>query len=315
MRVAYLPRTPGNIFKWLDFVCEWHKLQMTLRLRENPGPPSCLVTQPIAMPPLAEASFFCAIGFPGARRVPIQSRLSRCNLRRDRELRMQIVPVTPAVRLFALIALAVGIGGCATAPSGPWNLTEQAIQKSGDPLIARLAEGGYVLYFRHGKTDVEYQDRQDRPGWWKTCNPRRHRPLSDEGRAQMETIGVNMRALRIPVAKVVTSEYCRAVDSGLLLQVMPVVHDAALNHSEAQRYAMRTDVEMVNGLRALFGDKPPAGKNTVLIGHVITVNPPLETVFTSMQEAEAVVLRPLGDGKYEIVGRVPVERWALREKG
>ncbi|HXD53007.1 MAG TPA: hypothetical protein VN689_13995, partial [Burkholderiales bacterium] len=100
-------------------------------------------------------------------------------------------------RLAAIVVGLVALAGCAVAPFGTL-----PPQRSSDPLIARLAEGGYVLYFRHGKTDTTYQDKQDKPEWWKSCDPRRHRPLSDEGRAQMNSIGMNLRALRIPVAKV-----------------------------------------------------------------------------------------------------------------
>ena len=182
------------------------------------------------------------------------------------------------------------------------------------PRDQRLAEGGFVVYFRHGKTDVTYQDKQDKPEWWKSCDPKRHRLLSDDGRAQMTSIGTNLRALQIPVAKVVTSEYCRAIDSALLLQLMPVTQDPTMNYADAQRYVKRTDADIANGFRALVSQKPPAGKNTVLVGHVHGYQPPIDQVFISIQEAEAAIVRPLGDGKFEIVGRVAVDKWAQREK-
>ena len=213
-----------------------------------------------------------------------------------------------------LIAVAFAVGGCAsgTAPASPE--TDVTVARAGDPLVARLADGGYVIYIRHGRTDTTYQDKQDKPEWWKSCDPKRHRILSDEGRAQMLAIGSHLRALRIPVAKVLTSEYCRGVDSGLLLQVMPVDSEPAMNYADAQRFMKRTDAEIAAGLRGLVSQKPPPGKNTVLVGHVQGTNPPIDQVFISLQEAEAAIIRPLGEGKFEVVGRVTAEKWGLREK-
>jgi broad specificity phosphatase PhoE len=211
-----------------------------------------------------------------------------------------------------VLAVAAWLAGCAAAPETYDAHAPPA--RAGDPLVARLADGGYVIYIRHGRTDPSYQDKQDKPEWWKSCDPKRHRVLSDDGRAQMLSIGVNLRALQIPVAKVVTSEYCRAVDSGLLLQVMPVSQDPGMNYADAQRFVKRSDQEIQGALRALISEKPPSGKNTILVGHVQGLNPPVDQVFISLQEAEAAIVRPHGEAKFEIVGRVPVDKWALREK-
>ena len=213
-----------------------------------------------------------------------------------------------------IVVAALWLAGCAVAPVDPANAQRVQPPKPGDPLVARLVDGGYIIYIRHGRTDTTYQDKQDKPEWWKSCDPRRHRLLSDDGRAQMASIGTNLRALQIPVAKVVTSEYCRAIDSGLLLQLMPVVQEPRMNYADAQRYVKRTDADIASGFRALVSERPPEGKNTVLVGHVHGYQPPIDQVFLTIQEAEAAIVRPLGDGKFEIVGRVTVDKWALREK-
>jgi phosphohistidine phosphatase SixA len=211
-----------------------------------------------------------------------------------------------------IILLVAGCAGNQDLVSG--SPPAAAVARAGDPLVAKLAEGGYVLYVRHGKTEPVFQDKQDKPNWWKLCDTRGQRPLSDEGRAQMMNIGTQMRELRLPVAKVITSEYCRAVDSGLLLQLMPIVQDAALNYTDAQRFVKRSDAQMAAGLRAVFSEPPPVGRNVILVGHVHGFNPPIDPVFSQMQEAETVVMKPQGEGKFEIVGRITVDKWALREK-
>ena len=209
-------------------------------------------------------------------------------------------------------AVAAVIAACAVTPEQAAT-AEPSPQYSPEPMIARLAEGGYVVYIRHGRTDATYQDKQDKPEWWKSCDPRRHRPLSDDGRNQMLSLGANMRALRIPVGKVITSEYCRAVDSGLLLQLMPIASDPAMNYADAHRYLKHPDTQISADLRKLLSARPPAGTNTILVGHVHGVNPPLDQAFSAIQEAESVIVRPLGDDKFEVVGRVTVDKWALRK--
>ena len=215
--------------------------------------------------------------------------------------------------LIVSIALALVLTACATPQRGAADVSMPAAQPE-DPLVRQLANGGYVVVFRHGKTEQAFQDKLDKPGWWKSCDTRSSRVLSDEGRAQMLAIGDNMRALRIPVAQVVASEYCRAFDSGLLLQLMPVAQSAMLNFPDAQRTLGRSDMQITADLRVLFSTPPPARSNIILIGHVHGFNPPIDPVFQQLQEAEAAVLRPTGEGKFEIVGRITADKWALRVK-
>ena len=219
------------------------------------------------------------------------------------------------IRFLGGVLIGVSIAGCSlNQDMAGGGQSATVIARPGDALVAKVAEGGYLLYIRHGKTDPAFQDKQDKPNWWKTCDTRSHRPLSDEGRAQMLSIGAQMRELRIPVAKVLSSEYCRAADSAFLLQLMPVIFDPALNYTDAQRYAKRGDVLIASDLRALFSTAPPPGRNTVLVGHVHGFNPPIDLMFSQVQEAETIVIRPLAEGKFEIVGRIAWEKWALRAR-
>ena len=207
------------------------------------------------------------------------------------------------------------LGGCANAPPTqlPTALVAPAAM-SGDALVRRLTKGGYVLYLRHGKTEYAFQDKLDKPGWWKSCDTRNSRALSDEGRAQMLAVGASIRELGIPVARVETSEYCRAFDSGLLLQLKPVATNSVLNFPDAQRTLGRSDLQMMSDLRVLFGTPAPRGANVILIGHVHGFTPPIDAVFNALFEGETAVLKPLAEGRFELVGRIRAETWALRAK-
>src|SRR4249920_3867091 len=82
----------------------------------------------------------------------------------------------------------------------------QAEDKSNSPpnvidgaqLVEALRGGGYVLYLRHGKTDMSTRD-SDRTS---LANCATQRVLSDAGRRQMTDIGKQFQRLRIPVGTV-----------------------------------------------------------------------------------------------------------------
>ncbi len=173
-------------------------------------------------------------------------------------------------------------------------------------LADALRDGGHVIYFRHAATDWSQQDRINGPSDWDSCDPQRARQLSAEGRATARQVGEALRRLRIPVHAVVSSAFCRCVDTARLLDVGPVsVSPDLINTSMAGH---------VGGMEALaatvrrrLAAPPPAGRNTVLVAHgnlfvlVAGVRP---------AEAGAAVVRPDGRGGFRLVRLVAPEEWA-----
>lgn len=78
------------------------------------------------------------------------------------------------------------------------------------PLIEALRKGGLVLLFRHDRTDVtglwDYEAYRE-----GACDGERN--LSEAGQASARAIGRAIAMLRIPIRRVISSTYCRAVDS------------------------------------------------------------------------------------------------------
>ena len=101
-------------------------------------------------------------------------------------------------------------------PRGP------AAELKGKALVEALQDGGYNIYFRHAPTDWGQHDRVEAAGDWTSCDPAKMRQLSSEGRATARRIGEAIRALGVPVAKVLSSEYCRAWETARLLDLGPV---------------------------------------------------------------------------------------------
>jgi hypothetical protein len=119
-------------------------------------------------------------------------------------------------RRLAGALLVVLVGMAVATPGAP------AAELKGKALVEALQDGGYNIYFRHAPTDWGQHDRVEAAGDWTSCDPAKMRQLSSEGRATARRIGDAIRALGVPVAKVLSSEYCRAWETARLLDLGPV---------------------------------------------------------------------------------------------
>jgi len=100
-----------------------------------------------------------------------------------------------AVRILLFISLVVALP--AWADDGLWNL---------------LQKGGQVILIRHTVTDP---GAGDPPGFrLEDCTTQRN--LSEEGRAHARRIGAAFRKRQVPVARVLSSPWCRCVETAKL---------------------------------------------------------------------------------------------------
>jgi len=162
-------------------------------------------------------------------------------------------------------------------------------------LLAEMRAGGRVLFFRHPATDFSENDARMKS--YEDCGGQRN--LIDKGRDDARIIGIAVRALAIPIGRVLASPFCRTIESAQLAFGRMEIFDEARYDSAAEgprRYA---------DLRALLGASP--GKaNIVVVGHGL----PFYTL-TGMRlaEGEIAVVRPLG-GRFEVEGRIKPGDWA-----
>jgi phosphohistidine phosphatase SixA len=167
-------------------------------------------------------------------------------------------------------------------------------------LIASLKKGGHVIYLRHATTDVSFSDqnREELSDWSKQRN------LSDKGRQQAVAIGLVFRGLSIPVSEVLTSPYCRGIETGkLAFGKAKVSQDLAFSVGEDKTEAER----LAKALRIMLGTKPPAGSNTVLVAH--SGNLQEAANLWPKPEGVAFVFKPQGNGAFEMVQRVEPQQW------
>ena len=176
----------------------------------------------------------------------------------------------------------------------------------GSELVDALKQGGYVIYLRHAATNRTTVDtkRDDLSDWTKQRN------LSDLGRKQSVIIGKSIRALGIPVSQVITSPYCRCIETGkLAFGKVTVSNDLAFSIGTEKDEAER----LAQALREMLGTQPRAGTNTVLVAH--TANLKEAAKLWPKPEGVAFIFKPLGNANFEMVTKLEAQHWAqLAEK-
>jgi virginiamycin B lyase len=164
-----------------------------------------------------------------------------------------------------------------TAPAAPAARTAQA-----PGLAGALRRGGHVLVFRHAATD---HSQGDAPRFqYSQCS--RQRNLDDAGRAQARAIGRAMRAMDVPIGRVVASPYCRTVQTArLAFGRVTATRDllSEVNVRQGEDVATLDDK-----FRALMRRAPATGTNTVLVSHGIAIDAATDV---NLDEGQAAVFR------------------------
>jgi phosphohistidine phosphatase SixA len=171
----------------------------------------------------------------------------------------------PTVALVAclLLAAVTGCGGSRpgpTEPAGSGIPSTLADPPGGRDLVARLRQGGHVIFIRHAATEATQDD--PRPD---LADPSTQRNLSDAGRNQARQLGRAIGRLRIPVGTVLASPYARTRETAELAFGRDRVRVTRDLLNEA--FPGTDDEELAHRLRRLFTTRPPAGQNTVLVSH------------------------------------------------
>src|SRR5438270_10625603 len=92
-----------------------------------------------------------------------------------------------------------------------WSVAASA--QSGSDVAAALRAGGNVIVLRHGATFADQADTNP----LDLKDTAHQRQLNDAGRAAAKAMGDALHKMKIPVAKVETSLFQRAVETGTLL--------------------------------------------------------------------------------------------------
>lgn len=174
------------------------------------------------------------------------------------------------------------------------------------PLVDQLRRGGVVLVIRHAATDFSKPDQD--PVDLKDCRTQRN--LSAEGRRDARRIGQGARRLQLRIGSVLSSPFCRTRETARLAFGRATVSAALLNTITADHDAIWR--RQIRAARRLLGAKPAAGRVTVLVTHGGVVG---DATGQTLEEGETLVFRPLGSGRFRLVGRILPRDWATLRSG
>ena len=150
-------------------------------------------------------------------------------------------------------------------------------------LWRRLREGGHVLLMRHAATDPGIGDPPDFV--LERCATQRN--LSAAGRRDARRIGDALRRQGIPIGEVLSSRWCRCLDTARLVfgraEPAPML-DSMFRDEDARR---RGKVAEVQARAGNYDGKA----NLVLVTHDINIR---ALVGASVAQGEIVVTRPAG---------------------
>jgi phosphohistidine phosphatase SixA len=168
-----------------------------------------------------------------------------------------------------------------------------------------LKHGGFVLFVRH--PDASIGNDSAGPGeWWKDCA--KQRVLSEAGKRDARSVGAELKRIGTPLV-VVTSEYCRAIQSVELMGFDEYTVTAALNHLNAwPREALMED-GIREAMRGMLAAAPPRGSNTVLVGHVQNYPDPPDNILATMNMGDTAVFKPDGRGGFRLLAVVHPDGW------
>jgi phosphohistidine phosphatase SixA len=196
-----------------------------------------------------------------------------------------------------------GEGGEGLSPGEQANADFQDKMDSSQ-LLGELQKGGYIIYFRHAQTEKDYADQVTANV--NDCSTQR--VLSEEGLQQALAIGDSFSSSEIPVGKVITSEYCRAWTTAALAFGGDYEKDSALNFLPFEDYTDEQMEQMKANVTPLLTAVPDDGTNNVIVGH--------DDIFESATgiypdpQGMAYVVKPDGDGGFEVIANMLPEEWA-----
>ena len=155
---------------------------------------------------------------------------------------------------------------------------------------AKLSEGGHTILLRHAIAPGTGD-----PANFKLDDCRTQRNLSDQGRQQAQRMGARFAARAIKIDAVLTSQWCRAIDTAkLAFPRLEIIAEPALNSFFDDP---SSEAEQTAAVLKLVGAFEGAG-NQVMVTHQVNI---LALTGVSPREGEAIIVDASSDGTSIIV--------------
>ena len=172
-----------------------------------------------------------------------------------------------------------------------------AVAANGSAELWRLLHrGGHVILMRHAMTVPGIGD----PAGFDLAQCATQRNLSEAGRTDAVQTGEQFRKNGIPVATVLSSRWCRCLDTARLAfgraEPAPMLDSMFLDQTDAKQRKLRD-------VRAYLGAVSGAG-NIVMVTHDVNIQ---ALVGRSMRPGEMVVAAVEADGALRVAGTLFVD--------
>ena len=171
-------------------------------------------------------------------------------------------------------------------------------------LAGAMKQGGYVIVFRHGATNRDQADT-DPLNFDDTA---KQRVLSEQGKRVATQVGDAFKKLGIPLGKVYTSKFNRAVETGKLMSGGDVTPTLDVTEGGLVVTPIEND-RRAEALKKMAGTVPEAGKNTLIVTHKPNITDAFGKDWFDVKEGEASIFRPDGAGKTVLVARLQAVDW------
>jgi phosphohistidine phosphatase SixA len=160
-------------------------------------------------------------------------------------------------------------------------------------LWSLLQKGGHVVLMRHAVTTPGAGD----PPGFRLDDCRTQRNLTDDGRRDAQRVGAEFRARGVVVERVLSSPWCRCVETANLAFGKAEISTALSNlftHPQNRDRQVREMRELIS--------VPQVG-NRVFVSHGATIS---ALTGVSLDTAEMLVVTPQGGGQFVVNGRLSV---------
>lgn len=185
-----------------------------------------------------------------------------------------------------------------------WSLVSYAQPNIADlekatQLIQKLQNGGYILYIRHGKTDLSQKDSTSRN--FQDCSLERN--LSAEGIEQTKMIGQALKQLNIKVQQAWSSPFCRCKDTAQnIFGSYDVELDLQFSMSKNPQEAQQLGAKLKEIMLALPDDQ----HNYAFVGHTSNLKDGLG--IWPKPEGVVMVLQRQG-ANLNLIGSIHPDQW------
>lgn len=202
--------------------------------------------------------------------------------------------------------MTIVLGGMAAVAAGLVAVTAWAQDAASvEDLLTKLRAGGHVIVVRHGATHADQADTDP----LNLDNVAKQRQLNDKGRADARMLGDVLKKAGVPMGRVYTSRFQRAVETARLIGGKEP--EATSDVSEGGLVVSPNEnARRMQAFRALVGRAPEAGTNTLIVTHKPNIMDALGRDWFDVREGETSIFRPDGTGRYTLVGRVQIGQWA-----